>query len=83
MVLNIILLILAVPIGFFIAYLARDELLAGRIYFRVLIILSILGIIGFWIYGNPVIALTFGFIGIVALVSFVKSYDKKWTKKKI
>ena len=80
---EIIVLLLAIPVGFLIAWMARDELIEGKRYFRFLIIFSILGVIGGWLYGRSVEALTFGFIGIVSLVSFIKSEDKKWTKKRV
>jgi len=75
MILQIIILVLAIPMGFLIAWMAKDELIVGRKYFRILVILGIIGLIGFWIYGFKEIALTCGFIGIVSLVSYVKSFD--------
>jgi ABC-type Fe3+ transport system permease subunit len=73
MILTIIILLLAIPVGYLIAWLAKDELVVGKRWFRILIVVSILGIIGFWIYGFPTIAWTFGFLGVVSLVSFVKA----------
>ncbi len=83
MLFEIIILLLAIPSGYLIAYLARDELIIGRKYFRILIITGIIGLIGFWIYGRRAESLSCGFIFIVSLVSLLKSDDKKWTKKKI
>lgn len=73
MLIELVVLALGIPVGFLIAWLARDELVQGRKYFRILIISSIIGVIGFWIYGRPVEAWTSGFIGIVAFVSFIKT----------
>ena len=81
MIPELIVLMLAIPIGYLIAWLARDELIIGRKYFRVLIIASIIGIIGFWLYGFHYISWTFGFVLIISLVSFLKSYNGKWTRK--
>jgi hypothetical protein len=83
MMFEILLLVLAIPAGFWIAWLARDELVQGRKWFRILIIVSIIGIIGFWIYGFPYISFTMGFILIVSFISLAKSDDKKWVKRKL
>ena len=76
----VIILLLAIPTGYLIAYLARDELKQGKSWFRILIISSIIIGIGAYFFGNNVIAFTCGFIFIISLVSLLKSYDKKWTK---
>ena len=38
MILEILTLVLAFPVGLFIAYLAKDELIMGRKYFKILLI---------------------------------------------
>tara|TARA_Y100000310_G_C20627362_1_gene786688 strand:+ start:707 stop:928 length:222 start_codon:yes stop_codon:yes gene_type:complete len=73
MIYELIVLLLAIPVGLFIVRLTKDELKIGRKYFRALVIVSLIGIIGFWIYGRPVEAWSMGFVGIVSLVSLVKS----------
>ncbi len=80
MISEIIILLLAIPSGYLIAWLARDELIVGRKWFRVLIILSI--IVGIWFYLVDVIYVswTAGFIFIVSLISLMKSNDEKWFK---
>lgn len=83
MLLQIILIGIGIGIGFLIARLARDELVEGRPYFKILIIVCIIGVIGSWIYGKSVWAWMFGFIEIVTLVSFVKSYDRKFVRKRL
>ncbi len=80
--LSLILLILAVPSGFLIAWLCRDELVAGKRWFKILVALGLLTFILFFFLGNYAIALSGLFISIVSLVSFIKSRDKKWTKKR-
>jgi hypothetical protein len=82
MLFEILILILAIPVGFLISWLARDELVVGRKYFRWLIVICILGKIGSWIYGERVWSWTFGFIGIVSLIGFLKGFDGKWTRKR-
>ena len=83
MLLEIIILLLAIPSGFLIAWLARDELVQGKPWFRILIIISILVGIWFWLTGHTYIAWTAGFVLIVSLIALIKSEDKKWTKKRI
>ena len=69
---EIILLILAVPVGYLISNMAKDELKSGKKWFRILIIASILGAIGFYLYGNKTIAFTMIFIFIVGFISFIR-----------
>lgn len=83
MIVQIILLILAIPVGYLIAYMARDELVQGRDWFRFIVIASFALAGLFWLLGLSSIALTLVFIAIVSFVSVVKGSDKKWTKKKI
>ena len=80
---EILLLILAIPAGFLIAYLARDELIVGRKWFRIIIILGLIAGTWFYITGERVVSLSSWFMGIIALVSLIKSNDKRWTKKKV
>ncbi len=76
-ILSLVLLILAVPVGFLIAWLCKDELVVGRRWFKILIIAGILIGILFFFFGNYPIALSGIFISIVSLVSLIKSKDKK------
>ena len=43
-----IILLAAIPVGYLIAYLAKDELIQGRKWFRILIIAGFLA--GAWLY---------------------------------
>ena len=83
MLIEIIILLLAIPTGFLIAALTKDELIQGRKWFKILILASILGVFGFWIYGFPYISWTCGFILIVSLISLIKSEDKILKKRKL
>ncbi|MBI3334259.1 hypothetical protein HYZ97_02130 [Candidatus Pacearchaeota archaeon] len=78
---SILLILLAVPIGFLIAWQARDELLLGRSWFRALFIASIL--VGIWAFlsKEPGIGFTCAFILIVSLISYIKSFDISWTRR--
>jgi hypothetical protein len=80
-VLNIVLILLAFPVGYWIAYMARDELIVGRRWFRTLMILS--AFVGIWFYlsGILYISLSCLFIFVISLIAYYKSFDKRWTKR--
>lgn len=82
MIIEIIVLLLSVPVGYLIAYLANDELVKGRKWFRILMILSV--IVGGWfaLQRNYTIVLTAGFVLIVTFISYWKSYDGVWTRRR-
>lgn len=73
MILEILILLIAIPVGIWIANHTKEELKSGKKYFRILVIASLLGVIGFWLYGFPVVSWTMAFIFIVSLISFMKS----------
>ncbi len=76
MILDFVLLVLAIPVGFLIAWLTRDELIQGRRYLQTLIGLCFVLIIIF--LNNEVFVLTLGFMSIVGWISYLKSFDSKW-----
>ena len=82
MLIEIIFLFLAIPTGYILAYLSRDELVAGRKWFKVIIIASFLTGIWFYFTGQTFITYTTAFILIATFISLTKSYDKKWTKRR-
>jgi len=73
MIIEIILLILGIPVGLLIAWMCKDELKQGFRWFRMLVILSLVLALFFWIYGIGYIALTCAFIAIVSLISVIKA----------
>ena len=81
MMAEIIILLLAIPTGYLIAWLASDELVAGRKWFKALIIFSFLSGFIFYFMDEIYITLTNVFIIVVAFISLMKSYDKKWIRK--
>lgn len=81
MLLDGIILVLAIPSGYLIAWLARDELIAGRMWFKVLIGISLICAGIFFFFDRSYIALTVIFIAIASGISLMNSYDKKWTRK--
>ena len=83
MLIKITILLLAIPIGYLIAWLAKDELILGRKWFKLIILTSIILGIVYYFIGNFIIMLTNLFIAILGVVSLMKSYDKRLTKSKI
>lgn len=77
MIAKLIILALAVPAGFLIAYLAKDELKKGRKWFKALAILSLIGLGISAMLELEYIALTFAFIIIVAGISHIKSAKRR------
>jgi len=76
MFLELIFLALAIPAGFFIASITKDELSSGQKYFKILICASlVVGALSF-LYGKIYISWTMGFILIVSLISLKKSFGK-------
>jgi ABC-type antimicrobial peptide transport system permease subunit len=77
--LTLMTLILAIPAGYLLAYLTKDELKQGRKWFKLLAILSlILGII--FSFFNLTISLSLAFIFIVSFISYWKSGHEKFLK---
>ena len=76
MIWEIIILLLGIPVGFLLAWLARDELSAGQKWFKALIILSV--VVGAWMFltGQAVVGWTCGFVVIVALIGLMKTHKK-------
>ena len=80
--LSLILIALAFPVGLWIAWLARDELIAGRPWFRILIIAGVLGGLVFLILKTYAAASTSVFIAFLAGTAYWKSFDRQWTLKR-
>ncbi|VVB83908.1 Uncharacterised protein [uncultured archaeon] len=73
---GIILLILGFPIGNLLARATKEELKNGQKYFRILIILSLIGAAAFLIFSNDALMFAFLFIAIVASRSLRNSKKK-------
>jgi hypothetical protein len=73
MLLEIIILLLAIPTGLLIAHLTKDELKTGKKYFKIIIIASLLAAIWFYLTKNIPEALTSTFITLATFISFLKS----------
>lgn len=72
MITEIILLLLAIPTGFILAWLAKEELREGRKWFKTLVIASAALASFFWIFGVRYASLTLVFIAIASLISLIK-----------
>ncbi len=81
MLYEILILVLAVPVGFLVGWWARDELLGLREWFKWLIVFSIVVGIGACLFDYSVVGWTLGFVAVVSFVSYWKSFDGEWTKK--
>ncbi len=62
---GILVLALGIPIGDYLAKLTKEELRAGQIWFKRIIIISLISAVVFLIRGNDALLFTFLFIAIV------------------
>lgn len=63
--LGILLLLLGIPIGNVLARLTKEELNQGKIYFKAIVVLSLVGVLVGLIFRNDIILFSFAFIAIV------------------
>ncbi|MBS3089654.1 hypothetical protein J4461_02100 [Candidatus Pacearchaeota archaeon] len=83
MMVEILILILAIPTGILLAWAARDELVAGRKWFRITFIIFILGSLILYIINRYAEAMTLMFVSILSIIAYTKSFSKSWTKRRI
>ena len=81
MIIELIILILSIPCGLLLAWLSRDELIYGRIWFKKITIFFAILSVFFYIYGKKDYGFTSLFISITVMISHIKSFDKIWIKK--
>ncbi|MBS3072002.1 hypothetical protein J4408_03355 [Candidatus Pacearchaeota archaeon] len=72
MLVELIFLALAVPVGFLIVSLTEDELKEGKKWFRIIFVVSIVLAALCFVYGWSAAANTLVFMAIVAFVSILK-----------
>jgi len=77
MIIEILILILAIPTGFLLSWMAKDELNAGREWFWALLFISIFLASMFLYYEIFYASLTCWFIAIVSLISLYKGCKRK------
>ncbi len=82
MLLEILIFVASFPIGYLLAYMTKEELASGRKWFKLIIPLAfIIGLL-FIFFKQYYITLTCAFIIILTSISLIKSFDKKWTRKR-
>ena len=84
-IISIAVLLSALPLGYLLAWLTREELVQGRLAFTMIMAASIVIIIALLFVSleiNLKLSLVFAllFIFIASSISMWKSYDKKFTK---
>jgi hypothetical protein len=87
LLIEIIVLLLGIPIGFLLSWMARDELVIGRQWFRMMLIVSsgmamLFFLMRDYVYGR-IFGFSISFIFIVTAVAYLMSFNKTWTKKRI
>lgn len=83
MIVTILLVLSALPLGYLLAWLAREELVIGRRWFQRLVLVSLVFGGGLWAYGIREGFTLWMFLAILAFVAYHQSYDRRWTKSKI
>lgn len=66
--------------GWVVAFLCKDELVKGREWFRRVFVFGIVLCVWFALTGKYVSSSSFLFLGIVGILSYIKSFDKKFVK---
>ncbi len=78
----VLLLILGVPAGYWIAWMCRDELVQGRKWFLTLMVISVIFSIISLFFLEFSYFFSCLFIAIISGVSYWKSFDKNWTRRR-
>ena len=84
-ILYVAILVAAFPVGYLLAWLARDELVSWKKWYILLAVISVILTIpvafisALSLVKLPVV-LTLFFIAIISLMAVWKSHDRKWTK---
>lgn len=78
---GILVLTLGIPIGNYLAKMTKEELHAGKNWFKLIIIVSLLGSVLSLVFKNDVLLFSFLFIAIVTSRSLISLIDKKLNKQ--
>ncbi len=86
-IISLIIVLMAVPVGYFLAQITKEELKDGRTWFKYLILFAFFIIVMATIWNIPVevklaIILTAVAIIIITYISFKKSYTKSFKPRK-
>lgn len=80
--LNILILLTAIPVGYFLAWLCKDELVDGRKWFKIILVCLFVCLVLFLIfYRNLNAILAVVYMIIVTFISLLKGQDKKFVGK--
>ena len=74
MIIELIILISAIPLGLLLAKLASDELAAGRNWFKRITGVAVFFGVWFFLVGNAAISYSCIFVAIATFPSLIKSY---------
>tara|TARA_Y100000034_G_C6629249_1_gene274617 strand:- start:145 stop:399 length:255 start_codon:yes stop_codon:yes gene_type:complete len=77
LIIGILILILAFPIGSFLAKITKEELKQGQKWFKLIILISLIGVIVSLILRNDYLLFSFLFTIIVTSRSLIKKKTKK------
>lgn len=72
LLIGVVVLVLGFPLGMYLAKVTRDESKEGRKWFKLIIILSLIGVVVSLVLGNDVLLFSFSFIAIVTSRSLKK-----------
>ncbi|MEK6917587.1 MAG: hypothetical protein AABW51_01430 [Nanoarchaeota archaeon] len=79
---GIVLLVLGVPIGNFLAKMTKEELRDGQLWFKLIIFFSSIGAVISLILRNDFLLFSFLFIAVVASRSLISKKNKKVDRRK-
>jgi len=80
--LNILILLTAIPVGYLLAWLCKDELVDGRKWFKIIFLcLFVALILSFIFYRNLNALLAVVCMLIITFIALLKGQDKKFLKK--
>jgi len=74
--------VLSIIAGFIISYMTRDELVDGRKWFSWITIICLLTSIWSYLTKDFVVLYSMMFLTIVSLISYIKSFNDRFVKKK-
>ncbi|MSS74601.1 hypothetical protein EXS73_00070 [Candidatus Pacearchaeota archaeon] len=81
MILDFVVVLIAIPVGYLLAWLAREELVPGRVWFQRLAVISLVLGMGLWAYGMPTGLILGLFLAILAFIAYCQSFNRRLTTK--
>ncbi len=65
LLMGVLVLLLGIPLGNYLAKETKEELRAGQFWFKAIIVLSLIGVLAGLLFRNDILLFTFSFIAIV------------------